>query len=81
MPGKIRATYVDPDASWTLIVLKDLVLRRKNNIRSPMGQLRIRHVTFSGVFPSAAATSFACAKPCALVFGGTFAVVGRVVCL
>ena len=48
-----------------------------------MCRLRIRlgHVTFSGAYPSASATPFACAKPSALLFGGTFAVDGRVVCM
>jgi hypothetical protein len=30
-----RATYVDPDASFTLIVLKNLVLEAPDNIRLP----------------------------------------------
>jgi hypothetical protein len=75
-----RATYVDPDVSLALIILKDLVLRRRTTSDHEC-RLRIRHVTFSGWYPSASATLFACAKPCALFFGGTFAVEGRVVCM
>ena len=82
-PGimRIRATYVGPDTLLTLIQLKDLVLWRRTTSDHPMHEWRIQHVTFSGVYPSAAATFFACANPWALFFGGSLTVEGRVVCM
>ena len=44
---RIRGTYVDPYAPVTLIQLKDLVLWRRNNIRSPHACM-----TASGHYPT-----------------------------